>query len=463
MNGELAQEILNELARRVPVDQRLADKRFAQQHAFVTDSSNSIAAQCTRRAGKSFGIGLRLYRAALKYPASTPLYIALTRKSAHDIMWPVMVQINNKFGLGAVPTESALTVSLPNQSQISLVGADMKNFIERLRGPKYPEVCIDEAGSFRSHLKSLIEDILEPATLDYNGSIVLAGTPGVVPSGVFFDATQGTGGYSVHKWTLYQNPYLPNAQDFVDRIKKKRKWTNDNPTYQREYLGKWVIDLDALVYKFKKEKNLYAELPRANDYVRILGVDYGWNDATALAVVGYSHTSRRVYIEHVEGHSEIIPSDIAQRINQLRDRFKPTRIVADTGGLGKSITEEFIRRYHIPIQAAEKRDKLSHIALMNGDFIDGNLFVHESLTELHDQYQTLTKGDDNREDPRLPNDLCDATLYAYTLAKHYLGKEREPRLPEGSAQWAEKEAKRLERAEIERFEQQNRKQEWWEQ
>ncbi len=63
----------------------------------------------------------------------------------------------------------------------------------------------------------------------------------------------------------------------------------------------------------------------------------------------------------------------------------------------------------------------------NGDFINGNVFVHKKCYELMHEYETLIRDDKGHEDPNLPNDLCDATLYAYREAKHYAYTKPEPK------------------------------------
>jgi hypothetical protein len=463
MLDERAQAALHEARRRwgKAPDPGLLDGKFPEQDAFVLDQSMFVGAQCTRRAGKSNGIGKRLMRKAAKYPHAIVPYIALTRESAHNIMWPVFEEINRVYRLGATLTESNLTVTMPNQARIVCFGADMKNFIDRLRGPKYPEVAVDEAQSFGVHIKEMIDDILTPAISDFeDGAITLTGTPGPVPSGYFFDACHGKEGYSLHKWSVFNNPYMPRARQFVTDLKAKKGWSDENPTYLREWCNQWVIDLDALVYKFKKERNLYDGLPTGLKFERVLAVDYGWNDQTAFAVVAFSEHSRHVFVEHVEGHAEMVPSDIAARLQQLREKYQVSHIVADTGGLGKSITEEFRRRFAIPIKAAEKTEKLTAISILNGDFIDGHCLVHRSLTRLHDQYNALIKGDDHKEDPSLPNDLCDAVLYAFREAKHYMATDPEPVYEHGTKEWGDQESSRMEAAEMERLERSENQPDW---
>jgi len=419
------------------------ERLFNKQLGFAQDKAKHKAALCTRRAGKSELAATRLFKKAKDFAGSTVPYIALTRDSARRILWPVLNEINEKFELGFLPVESKLMLSHPQTgSTIQLFGADMKNFIRRLRGGKYPLAVIDEAQAFGAHLEELIDDILIPATVDYDGEIDLYGTPGPIPKGYFFDATTGKNGFKAFSWSILDNPHIPNALKFIEELKKRKSWSDQNPTFLREWRGEWVFDLDALVYKYKEGRNDFTELPKASDWNRILSVDYGFNDKTAFAVISYNYKSPEIFLEHAEAHAELIPSQIAGSLMQLVERFKPSKIIADTGGLGKSITEEMIRRYGIPIKAAEKRDKLTWISLLNGDLIDGNLKIHVSLKEVREQMQTLTKADDGSEDPTLPNDMVDALLYSYKEAKAY-AFEPEIEKPKSNEEKWEREAARL--------------------
>ncbi len=436
MDKETARLILFEQSRRDnrSVIEKLKDPTFPEQTSFVEDPADFVCALCSRRAGKSRGLGKRAIKAMHKHPGFTVPYLGLTRESSYNIMWPALHELNRQYGLGAKFHESDLRMTLTNGSTYKLFGADMKNFIERLRGGKYSEAHIDEGQAFRSHLAVLSDDVLGPALSDLRGALVLSGTPGPIPSGMFYDASMGRMGFSAHHWTLFDNPYFNNPRDYVAKLKKKKEWTDENPTYLREWLGQWKRDDDARVYKFDPDRNTYDTLPPGITWKYVLSVDYGWHDQTAFCVVAFSERARQVYIVHSEGKSEMVPSEIAKRLKELIELYRPINVIADTGGLGKTITEEFIRRYHISIEAAEKREKLAFINLMNGDFIDGHCLVHSSLTELHDQYLTLVKAENptpaKYEDPRLKNDLADSALYAYKKAKHYLGQTPKKHLTE---------------------------------
>jgi hypothetical protein len=422
---------------------------FDKQLEVLRDKNPFKAALCTRRAGKSYLAGAILYQAALKHPGSTALYVGLTRASVQNIMWPVIRKIKEKLKITCDLLDSSLEVKLPNGSRIWCVGADMKNFIPRLLGGAYPVGIIDEAQDFRSHIESLVDDVLTPAIGDYRGSIYLFGTPGPIPNGYFYDTTEhGKNGFTVFKWSIFDNPHFPDPKGFVNDVMKRKGWTWENPTVKRQYLGLWDYDEDSLFYKFKDERNTYSgALPGEVDWDRILGVDYGFNDRTSFSVVSYNNRMPNTWVEYNEAESGLIPTEIAGRLTQLIEKFQPSRIVADTGGLGKSITEEMKRRYGIPIVPASKTDKKTWVHLMNGDMIDGNFKVHESLKDLRDQYMTLTKTDNGDEEPSLPNDRCDSTLYAWREARAYAFEKLEEPPTTLKQKWEREERELLEKEE----------------
>lgn len=437
----------------------LRDALFDKQIEAINDTNPFVSFCTTRRAGKSTAKGAKALEIADKFPGCEIPYIALTRDSTERIIWKVLKEFIDKYKLPFKTIDSELKIKTDKGSTIFLIGADQKNFIERLRGGKFPIALIDEAGAFRQNiLQSLVQDILEPCVSDYQGQIIISGTPGPVPKGFFYEASKlKQHGFTSHFWSVIDNPYLPHITDeWLNQMLARKNQTRDNPTFRREWLGEWVEDPDALVYKYKRIKNDYSGTvpPGA---ISVLGIDYGFNDKTAFAIVSYHPNHPQIWVQHVEGHQGMIPSEIAIRIQQLIKSYKPGNIVADTGGLGKSITEEMRRRYGIPIQPAEKTDKLSWISLINGEFIDGNLLVHESCVEYKDQLLILSKDENGKEDPTLPNDLCDAALYSTRFIYNYSSRSikmpsTDPveRFKEQEKKWLEKEEKAPQK-------------EWWEQ
>lgn len=442
---------------KAPKAKDLRQLLFSKQITAISDPNTFVSLCTTRRAGKSTAKGAKALEIAEKYPGCEIPYIGLTRDSTERIIWKVLKEFIAKYELPYRAIDSELKIKTDKGSTIFLIGADQKNFIERFRGAKFPLALIDEVGAFRQGiLQTLVQDILEPCISDYQGQIIISGTPGPVPKGFFYEASQlKQHGFTSHFWSVVDNPHLPHITDqWLDEMLKRKGQTRDNPTFRREWLGEWVEDLDALVYKYKRGRNDYAgDVPAGS--ISVLGIDYGFNDKTAFGIVSYHPNHRKIWVQHVEGHQGMIPSEIAIRIQQLIVKYRPGHIVADTGGLGKSITEEMRRRYSLPIQAAEKTDKWAWISLINGEFIDGNLLVHDSCTEYKEQLLTLAKDDKGNEDPTINNDLCDAVLYSTRFVYNYVSRPIQMPITDPTERFKEQEKKWLEK------EERPQSKEWW--
>ena len=80
------------------------------------------------------------------------------------------------------------------------------------RGRKYHLCMVDEAGHDQDYLKDTLEAAIAPATLDYQGKIVLASTPNGL-SGAFWEAAnQPERGYAVFHAPTSSNPFLPTDE-----------------------------------------------------------------------------------------------------------------------------------------------------------------------------------------------------------------------------------------------------------
>lgn len=419
---------------------------FPEQQAFIDDPSQFIAAVTTRRAGKTSGLAEKFYKTMLKYPNSLSRYIGLTRDSAKDIMWPVLQEMDDMHGWNAVFTDSNLTMTIPNGARLKLLGADMKNFIKRLKGAKSPAVAIDEAQDFGDHLESLIDDVLTPTLADYNDSwLAVTGTPGPIPRGVFYDITESEkGGYSVHRWSLFDNPYLPNAKEFVERLKIKKNWDDKTPTYLREYRGIWVLDLDSLLIRYDETINHYDTLPAAN-WTYITGVDLGFKDSDALGTIAYSDHIKEIYLVEEELASGEGISELAERLTKNIAKYNPIKLPTDEGALGKKIAEEIRRRFQIPLIPAEKSRKMENVALLN-DYLRRGLFkAKKSSRFVEDSYRVQIDHEKSTPDRLVVkkgyhSDIMDAVLYAFKESTAYSNEPSSTKLVKGSKAWYEKEA-----------------------
>lgn len=428
---------------------------FPEQDKFILDTSRYIDAQCSRRAGKTNGLAIRFFKTMEKHPKSRCIYLALTLDSAMDIMWPVLHEINDKYKLGCTFVDSKHTMTHPNGAQLRLWGADMKNFVKRLKGRKYPGVGIDEAQDFGTHLQSLIDDVLTPSIADYkDGWLAVTGTPGPVPQGYFFDVTNnGKYGYSHHAWTIMENPHMPNPQAFLADLKSKREWKDDNPTLMREWLNKWVLDVTSLWIRYSEPINHYETLPPGK-WNYVMGVDIGFNDADAIAVLAWSESSKETYlVEELITPKQGISKLIAQ-IEMMQKKYDVYKIVMDEGALGKKIAEDIRQRFACPLHPADKAHKQDNVEFLNDALRLGRFRAKSGSRFALDSY--LVQIDWERSTPKRivlkkkpHSDIIDAVLYAFRESYAYAHEDPKPKLYPGTKEWADAQASSMFEAELE--------------
>lgn len=416
--------------------------KFPQQHAFIVDNARGIDAQCSRRAGKTSGLAMKFYKTLEHHPGQQCIYLALTLDSARDIMWPVLQELNETHKLGCTFLESKLTMVHPNGAQLKLYGADMKNFIKRLKGRKYPGVAVDEAQDFGDHLQTLIEDVLEPSTADFeDGWIAITGTPGPVPQGYFFEITQQRKhGFSHHEWTMLENPFMPNPSAFIESIKAKRQWPDDNPTLLREYRNKWVLDVHSLWIRYDEKLSHYEALPNLQNWVYVLGIDIGFKDADALAVIAWNPGTRVIYLlEEVITQKQGL-TELVEQIQILQSKYPISKMVIDEGGLGKKLAEEMRRRHHIPVQPADKARKQENVEFLNDSLRLGEFKAKRTSRFALDSY--LVQIDWDKSTPQKivvkkkpHSDIIDAVLYSFKESPAFTYRAPGAKAEPGTVEW----------------------------
>jgi hypothetical protein len=410
----------------------LEDYCFKEQLNFVLDPSRFKTAVCSRRAGKTMACAADLLHTALKGPYHNTAYITLTRTSAKRIIWPAIKELLKKYNIKHKIDNTELTIELETGSTIYVGGAKDMNEVEKFRGISLKKVYVDEAQSFRDYiLETLIDDVLAYATMDVNGAVCMIGTPGPVPAGMFFKASHNPT-WANHKWTILNNPWIKiksgkSPEELLAEERKRAGIDETNPKYMREALGLWVVDLDSLVYHFNPEINTVLEMPTEKmDYV--FGIDIGFNDADAIAVLGYRPHDPRIYLveEFVKSKQDI--TQLVHQIERLRDKYNPTSMVMDAGALGKKIQAELQSRFSLPITAADKTRKFEYIELLNDDLRNGRFQALPGSQFEDDSYKLeweVRIGDKPRVSDRFHSDISDAILYGWKQCRHYGASPRQ--------------------------------------
>ena len=233
--------------------------------------------------------------------------------------------------------------------------------------------------------------------------------------------------------TAKDNPFIDydeyvNSLDILDELTR------------RQMDGEWVADGAGLVYHFDLV-DLIQEAPKCDFH--IVAEDYGYTDDTSYSVLGWRKNDPHVYALESYRKSKQTPQLAAEETYRLNQKYAPVEIVGDTGGLGKGYAEHIQERFGIPIQAAEKNNKIGYIKLLNGELEKHRIKVVESTCgDLLDEWSTLSwKKGRREEDPTFNNHCSDGVLYGWrrTFAHH----ERVPPPPKDAMQILQAEEERM--------------------
>lgn len=460
---------------------RLDEFLFDKQLKFVEDPRPFKVAVCSRRSGKTIACAADLVATAIGSPGVTCLYITLSRNNAKKLIWPELKRINRKYGLGGIEDATELSMTFPNDSVIYCSGAKDQSEIEKFRGLALKKAYIDECQSFREYIRELIDDIISPALMDYAGTLCLIGTPGPIPAGYFAeaagvaqadkkvtdtdaeDARENTT-WSVHGWTFFDNPHIAlksgkTHEQLLQREVRRRGVQMDDPSIQREFFGRWVLDSDSLWIHYTKELNDYTEFDSKLPWNYIMGIDLGYMDADAIAVLAWSELTPVTYLVEELVIAKQGITELVDQIKELQTRYKISKMVIDEGGLGKKVAEEMRRRHHIPVQAADKVRKQENVAFFNDALRTGRFKAKYDSHFAKDSY--LVEIDRSKSTPdriklsdKYHSDIIDAVLYGFKESPAFTYQAPEKKHPIGSPEWIAAQPNEMWEAAVEHFEEQ---------
>ncbi len=429
----------------------LRDFLFKEQLDFVLDPARFATAVCSVRAGKTTACAADLINTALVRPGTTELYITLTRVSAKRIVWPELHNINRQFELGGIANESDLSFRFPQTSSvIYLAGANNASEIEKIRGLSNVALAyVDESQLIRAFIKELIEDILAKRLYDTNGRCRMIGTPGPIPAGYFYESCMSSQ-WAHHGWTLHSNPWIQkkSGKTVADLIRQdcERKGVDINdPSIQRECFGRWVLDSNSLLLEFKPERNHYESLPQGK-WSYILGMDFGYEDADAFAVLGWTDNSPNTFLVDELIAEKQTYEQMTANFEKLYKKYPICKVVADPGGGGKKLIESLRARYTIPMEVADKQGKIANYGLLNNALRTGRFFAKKESRFASDC--NILEKDRDRSTPdktvvKGHSDAVDATLYAFRESPAYAYTPPAAAPKPGSKEWAQAEEDRM--------------------
>jgi len=338
------------------VEKKIVDSCHPKQRDAVLDPSRRVSLLTGRGSGKTGTLRARALIKCVTRKNARVIFIALSKDNAEELLWFELKEMVARLGLTHEFTfhDTKLRATCKRTgSTYRLVGADDKKQIEKLRGRPFDEVQLDEAASHdRVLVEFLIKRVVGPRLGERGGVFVIAGTPGHVLAGVFYEATRLGGdkhrpyedrdnpefakwkGWSSHWWTAEQVALIPSAALLWPNIvanweealveKETEQWGDDNPVWLREYMARWASDDTTSIYQYQAHTKdgqpfnewkpfgdrklegvamleaAVAALPKEfDDYLFGYGQDLGAKDPYALNIVAFSPSDRKRRFWHV--------------------------------------------------------------------------------------------------------------------------------------------------------------------
>ncbi len=416
-----------------------------KQLEFANDPAQFRVACCSRQAGKSHCAALIALKAAIEVPGSTPVYINMNRASAQYIIWPPLMELNEKYNLGLEFIKTTSDIRLPNGSTIKVFGAGSLREMDKIRGigATLNLVILDEAQNFGSDMYKLIREILLPATVTHKAPILITGTPSAACAGPFYDIVHGGGemfkesgmGWSQHKWLMKDNPHIPDVEEQYRVHKAANNWTDSSPAFRREYLGEWVRDTEGLCY-YNKDSMVVDRFPveRARDWRYILGVDVGTKDPWAFTMLATSRDVQATYVlESVEHHLTTL--EAGDMVRDFMEQYGCSTVIVDTGGQGAAPVQQWKDTHPtLPITPVKKGygSVDMGIQIINADVYADRLFFVRGGTEplraqlaslIWDQKMSPTGARRVKRGDGYPDHCADSFRYAYTKVRTWKSAE----------------------------------------
>ena len=440
---------------------------YQGQRAFASCRKQGAIALAGRGGGKSFAMLARFHSVSASNPGQSAVFVAMSTERARDILFPAVQKFNELHGTQIDEKISDRAFVWPNGFRVLYRGCKDQNDCNKRRGVPWAAAGWDECASIHDKLLAYdIHECVEPRLVDLDGRWFAGGTPGPVQKGYWYDLSSGEGStYPVFAWDARHNAHMPNvlkffadtlqrmkgippqskwppgAKSVLDLINNPKAWKLLPATFLREYLGIWVLDLRALIYKLTP-KNSYSVMPIRPDYWTI-GVDLGAHSEEepdldyAAVCVAASHASLpTIWVPECERLSDVTVDSLGAYLLQKLVKYPEASIHIDSASAGKLIERTF-QKMGLPIQAALKGPKLRRIQLIQSAIRGGDLQLFSGgCMDLRTEATTLVWNDErDNHSERCTDDAWDSALMACVPHFGEYRPETKHEAPEGSEEW----------------------------
>lgn len=418
-----------------------------QQARRYGDKSRFQAWPAGRRSGKTNLAEKLLAKVTRDTKGQQFFYVSTSIKRAVSTIWDELVLLNLDHKLGGEPNLTLHTMRFPGGGLLTVTGVEDKTMANDLRGrPKVGGWFIDECQDWKDDLlRYFYNEVVYYSLADVAGWVKMAGTGGP-PDGFWYEVATSLPEWQRHEeWTPLDNPFLApgEAAALIAKACKDRGVDVNDPSIQREFFAKFMVDLVRQIFPYDAAKNGYrrgtwdhragwwtgGDLP-VGDWQVVVAADFGTVDAAAWAAIGWTKHDPRLWLLETDAQPCLGSSAQVTMVKAATEKYARFLVasVGDPGGGGKSHMTDLRQEHWIPVEVAEKAGKASACLLMRGNLRSGKLMVAIEEPEFISQMQK-PEWDPNAVGQVIRGhfpDRVDAALYGHRRATGFHHYEPAP-------------------------------------
>jgi hypothetical protein len=279
------------------------------QTEVIYDKSRFRVLITGRRFGKTYLAINELAKFASK-PNQKVWYVAPTYRQAKAICWNVLKEkmIHHKWVKNI--NHSDLTITLKNNSQITLRGSDNE---QSLRGVGLNFLCIDEFADVNA---DAWYEVLRPTLSDTKGHALFCGSPRGFGNWSYELFKQGE---TNKDWASFKYTTLEGGQVDDSEI-EQAKQDLDIRTFQQEYEATFVNYSGMIYYNFNRQKNIVDKYDKDAGVLHI-GLDFNVDPMSAVICIIVNE------IIIVVDEIQIYSSNTQEMCEEIKTRYQNKKIV----------------------------------------------------------------------------------------------------------------------------------------
>ena len=278
------------------------------QKQVITDTTRFRVLISGRRFGKTY-LAINELAKFARFPKKKCWYVAPSYRQAKSICWLDLKEKLLKHRWVKHFNNSDLTVTLRNNSKISLRGADNE---QSLRGIGLDFLVMDEFADI--HPEAWYE-VLRPTLSDTQGHALFCGTPRGFGNWSYdlYKQAETNSEWKNYKFTTIEGGQVPDEE--IEQAKSDL----DLRTFQQEYEATFVNYAGMIYYNFDRNKHIIKYVEKGNDILHI-GLDFNVDPMCAVVC------NIKNDIVYIIDEIQIYSSNTNEMIDEIKQRYPNRKI-----------------------------------------------------------------------------------------------------------------------------------------